>query len=255
MKALLLTVLVIYLTYAVVLVVLHPRFIYPFLSDDRVLAGFERVELTASDGEKLFVQVRAAPGPVVLYFMGNAGSLSLFQPAFDPHIAAGRHIVALEYRGGAGRPGHPSERVLKADALVAADFARTLGKPVVVQGFSLGTGLALHVGARRDVDRVILTAPYDRLCHLMATRAWLPACVLPFVQKWNALRDAQQVAAPALVLHGDRDQLIPPQRSMAYEALPNVKRLLISGAGHNDIAEFDAYSRAMAEFLQPLVSN
>ncbi|MEM7718967.1 MAG: alpha/beta hydrolase [Pseudomonadota bacterium] len=243
-----------YVAYAVAMIVLHPRFIYPFLPDDSVLPGFERVALTSTDGVPIFVQERVGAGPIVLYFMGNAGSLSLFEAAFETHIDADRHIIALEYRGGAGRPGQPSETALKADALVAADHALKAGKPMLVQGFSLGTGLATHVAANRKVDRVVLSAPYDRLCGLMAARSYLPACVLPFVQKWRSFEAARGITAPILVLHGLDDTLIPSRFSAAFAALPEAQRIEIAGASHNDLTSFAAYNDALAAFLGPLAA-
>lgn len=252
MKLLLVALALCYVVYAMLMVWLHPRFIYPFQPIDQVLPGFSRIELVGADGQPIFLQERPGDGPVVLYFMGNAGAVPLFEPAFEGHIAAGRHIIALEYRGGGGRPGTPSEVVLKEDALVAADYARGLGMPLIVQGFSLGTGLATHMAARRDVDAVILTAPYDRLCRLMAAQSWVPACLLPYVQKWNSLAEARNVRAPILVVHGAEDPLIPSNLSEPFEALGTVERVLIDGAAHNDISAFPAYHAAIAAFLAPL---
>ncbi len=252
MKLVLAAALLLYLGYAVLMIVLHPRFIYPFQPDDRVLPGFSRVELQADDGTPIFVQERPGTGPVVLYLMGNAGSVPLFETAFGVHIAADRHVIALEYRGGAGRPGTPSEARLKADALVAADYALRLDKPLIVQGFSLGTGLATFVAANRAADRVVLSAPYDKLCRLMAERAWLPACVLPFVQRWNSMKAARNITVPILVMHGTEDAFIPPIYSASFEELPNTSRVLIGGAAHNDINAFPTYGTALRDFLAPL---
>ncbi len=135
---------------------------------------------------------------------------------------------------------------------MAADYALRLGKPLIVQGFSLGTGVATHVAARRDVDAVILTAPYDRLCRLMAARSRLPACLLPYVQKWNSLDDARKIGTGTLVLHGTEDALIPPAYSESLGELAHVERVLIDGAAHSDVSAFPAYHAAIAAFLEPL---
>lgn len=252
MKLALLTLALTYALYAVAMIVLHPRYLYPFQPDDRVLEGFARVVLAGADGTPVYLQERTGPGPVVLYFMGNAGALPLFESAFHRHIAKDRHIIALEYRGGAGRPGKPSEKVLKADALLAADYALTLKKPLVVQGFSLGTGLATYVSAQRKVAATILIAPYDRLCRLMTASAGLPACWLPLVQKWDAIEAARRITGPILVVHGAQDRLIPPSYSLPFAGLPNAKRRLIGGAGHNDIASFAGYDAAIEDQLGDL---
>lgn len=251
MKFLLIALVAVYAGYALLMIWLHPRLIYPFYGDDRVLPGFSRVELKGADGAPIFAQERPGEGPLVLYFMGNAGAVPLFEVAFEGHVAADRHIIALEYRGGGGRPGTPSEKTLKADALIVADYAASYGKPLIVQGFSLGTGLATYVSANRNIEAMILTAPYDRLCHLMAAKSRLPACALPFVQKWNSIENAQTAVVRTLVLHGAEDELIAPRFSEAFGQLDHVERVLIDGAAHNDVSAFPAYHAAIAAFLEP----
>ncbi|MEM9583567.1 MAG: hypothetical protein AAGA08_10670 [Pseudomonadota bacterium] len=255
MKWVLLALLATYVAYALVMIWLHPRFIYPFQPDDVVLDGFERVELAGADGTPVFVQERKGSGPAVLYFMGNAGAVAFFETAFTPHLAADRHVIALEYRGGAGRPGVQSEAVLKSDALVAADYALSKSKPVVAQGYSLGSGLATYVAARRLLDGVVLVAPYDRLCRLLSQRSFLPACYLPFVQKWTSIDEARRITVPIHVLHGSDDNLIPPRYSVAFSALPNVTRRLIDGAGHTDIGQFEDYQTGLAGAFEDFLAR
>ncbi len=253
MKSLLILLIASYGVYAAIMVWLHPKFIYPFQPDDRVLSGFSRVELATDDGP-IFLQERSGDGPVVLYFMGNAGAVPLFETAFDRHIRAGRHVIAMEYRGGGGRPGRPSEARLKADAMLAAEYALSKGKLLIVQGFSMGTGLATHISARKEVAAIVLTAPYDRMCSLMTSASFLPACWLP-VQRWNAIADARRSAAPMLVLHGAADTLIPPSRSEIYEGIPGARRVVIPDAGHADIGAFPAFDEEIASFIDALGLN
>lgn len=249
----LISLLVLYAAYGAVMIWLHPRFLYPFQADAQVLPGFSRVEVgVADDGVALSVQERPADGPVVLYFMGNAGALPFFASAFDRHVAAGRHVIAMEYRGGGGRAGKPSEAPLKSDALQLADYALAHGKPVILQGYSLGTGLAIHVAARRDVAGVILTAPYDKICRLMAAASYLPACWLP-VQRWASIDDVGSVAAPILVLHGSEDTVIPSRYSEAFEDVAK-RRVIIPGAAHSDIGSFPRFGAEIETFFAELVA-
>ena len=61
---------------------------------------------------------------------------------------------------------------------------------------------------------------------------------------------------PLLVLHGDRDEVVPfAQGRRVFEAAPGPKHFFaIPGAGHNDtyFVGGDAYWRAIAEFLEGL---
>ena len=184
MRAALFTVIGLYALYAMVAVAVHPQFIYPFDQTEFSVAGFE----TRVIDDNVHVVSAQGDGPAVLYFMGNVGALAHFRGPLQMHARAGRHVVALEYPGGGGLTGLPSEATLKAQALVAHDWlAAQTDAPVIVHGYSLGSSLALHVAAHRDVAGVVLDAPFARMCEQMGRTAALPACWLPVVQKWDAL--------------------------------------------------------------------
>lgn len=250
-----------YAVYAATMVWLHPRFIYPFQQDPFSGAGYTVVDLPVDGADTVPVQMSlGAPGaPVIVYYMGNVGALDLFRPMLDHHQERGRTVIALQFRGGGGVPGRSSEATLKRDALALFDAVPDLvpgGGPVFVQGYSMGTGLALHVAARRMVDGVILSAPFHRMCELMARAAKLPACVLP-VQRWNSAADADQVTGPVLVQHGTEDPLIPfgdgkrlADRLRAAGAALRFEAL--SGAAHNDLIDHAAYLPVVDEFIDTI---
>lgn len=236
---------------------LHTQYIYPFDQTAFEHPAFERVDVAVSDEDLLPVYVaRSTPdAPVVVYFMGNGGSLRLFRSILDYHLGQGVSVVAMAYRGGGGVSGPASETRLKADGLAVLDALPSLGfsDPPFVHGYSLGSGLAVHVAARREVGGVLLTAPYDRLCTLLAEASWLPACVLPFVQKWRSADDLDGISAPVAIVHGDRDALIPAERSARLAdamraAGLRVERALVEGAGHVDLMNFPAYISALDAF-------
>lgn len=249
-----------YVVYAIAMILLHPGFIYPFDQRGFEGEGYREVLVEVPGADPLPVQVAQGQSgaPVILYFMGNLGALELFRPMLDHHKDQGRWVVAMPYRGAGGVPGEPSEQGMKRDALAvfdALDEIVTEGA-VVVQGYSMGTGLAMYVAAERPVDGVILSAPFDRLCGLMAKRALLPACYLPFVQKWDSLADAGDVDAPVLVLHGDRDELIDIARGRRLaEALAGSTEVafqVIPGAGHSNLFGADGYLPTIDAFIEGL---
>jgi fermentation-respiration switch protein FrsA (DUF1100 family) len=150
----------------------------------------------------------------------------------------------MPYRGGEGLGGRPSEPMLKADALRVfddiADHPYFRGRPIHLFGYSLGSGLAMHVASERMADSVVLLAPFDRLCAVAAARVKVPACALPWIPAWDNAGLADQVAEPILLMHGLNDTLIPPRFGEALaEALSMADARLavrvFPGAGHNDI--------------------
>lgn len=237
-----------YLLYAALASVAAPVFLYPFSE-----TPFEHPEFRAErfGTATAYVHDAGPTAPIVLYFMGNAGSLAYFAPSLDWHAAEGRSVVALGYPGGGGLEGRPGEEALKRDALEVFDHLPDTAVPVIVHGYSLGTGLALHVAARRDVDAVILSAPYARLCDLMTAQSALPACRMPWLDRWRSDLDASGVSAPVLILHGDRDTLIPiaqaDKLSEAFGAAPDFAR--IEGAGHTDLVSHPEFFSAIESFV------
>lgn len=248
-----------YLAYAIAMVVLHPNAIYPFASDPFDHPAFTQ-EIVGSRNVTLAVSTGDTPA-AVLYFMGNGGALGFFSFSLDAHRNAGRTVAAMAFRGGGGVAGKPSEAVLKADALQAYDWLSTQHDgPIIVHGFSLGTGLAMHVAARRPVSAIVLDAPYARLCRLMAKASWLPACYMPGVQKWDTARDVDAISAPVLVQHGTADQLIPLSQSRQLTALLQAAQIdvtvhEIENATHNNLAGQPGYQGRIDVFLAQAVAD
>ncbi|MEO1640367.1 MAG: alpha/beta hydrolase [Pseudomonadota bacterium] len=242
-----------YLLYAVTMVLMHPRFIYPFGADVFDDPAFQQIAVSE---QQVSLAVAEGDDPAaVLFFMGNGGALTYFTFTLDAHRTAGRTLAAMQYPGGGGIEGRPSEARLKADALATYDWLSAQHDgPIVVHGFSLGTGLALHVAARRPVAAVLLDAPYVRLCRLMTKASYLPACLIPGVQKWQSADDVPQVEAPVLIQHGTADQLIPMTEGQAMAGLMQdegltVTFLPIPDATHNNLAGQPGYNDRINGFL------
>lgn len=242
-----------YLIYATVMVFAHPQIIYPFGDDPFEAPGFRQDVVTDRD-VALAIHDRS-DDVAVLFFMGNGGALAYFTYTLDAHIAAGRTVVAMEYPGGGGIPGQASEVRLKADALAAYDWlAADFAGDIIVHGYSLGTGIAQHVAAKRDVAAIILDAPYVKMCELMARASYLPACYMPGVQRWNSAALVPQLSAPVLVQHGTADQLIPVGHGtrlveLMQDAGLDVTFHPLEGATHNNLAGFPGYRDRIDRFL------
>src|SRR5690348_12001742 len=86
-------------------------------------------------------------------------------------------IITFHYRGYAPSTGSPSAEALIADAPLIYDFAieRVRPKRIVAVGFSIGSGIAAELAARRTVDGLILVTPFDSLKLVaQAMYPWLP---------------------------------------------------------------------------------
>lgn len=233
----------------------QPEILYPFSPGQTEIAGFSRLYVDTSESQPVRLAVSdQGEGAVVLFFMGNAGNLGAFLPWLELHQNAGHRVVAMEYRGGAGVSGTPSEVGLKTDALVAYDWVRDQYEemPIILHGYSLGSGLAMHVAAQRSVTGVVLEAPYSSICQMMQRLAWVPACHMPFVQRWESVKDAPKVGAPIFMVHGDADTVIPIAENTELRAAlteAQLSYLVIPGATHTNLPSFPTYQRHISDFI------
>jgi hypothetical protein len=191
----------------------------------------EEVTLTTSDGEKLIAwHVPPREGkPVIVYFHGNAGALNLRVGRFRWVADDGDGLLALSYRGYGGSTGRPNEEGLIRDGVAAYEFAasRHPSSRIVLWGESLGTAVAVAVAAEHKVAGLILDAPFTSI-------ADVGAAVYPFIPvRWlikdpfHSDRRIAKVTAPILVLHGERDRVVPIRFGEALYKLANEPKRMV----------------------------
>jgi fermentation-respiration switch protein FrsA (DUF1100 family) len=208
----------------------------------------EEVTLTAADGEKLIAwHVRPGEGrPVILYFQGNGGGLSLRARRFRNLAADGFGLLALAYRGYGGSTGSPSETGLMLDAAAAYAFAadRYGADRIVVWGESLGTGVGVALAAERPVARVLLESPFTSTADIAAASYPIVPVRLLMKDQFRSDERIAKVTAPVLVLHGVRDGIVPISYGQRlYNLIRSPKRFIsLPTAGHNDHDDNGAYA-------------
>lgn len=134
---------------------------------------------------------------------------------------------------------------------------------VALVGVSMGAGVAIQTAAQdRRVVAVVAAAPFASLAVLAREHAPAAASdgavrrALARAEAEGAFRiadaspeaSAARIRAPVLLVHGERDDVVPPHHSRAI--LANLRgprrRLVVPGAGHGDalgrvFAEVDAW--------------
>jgi uncharacterized protein len=217
----------------------------------------EEVTLDTSDGERVIVWHVPPRGdkPVFLYLHGNGASLRWRGDRFRDLTADGSGLVALSYRGYGGSSGSPTEQGLINDALAAYAFAvaRYPAERIVLWGESLGSGMAVALAAEKPVARVVLQSPFTSAADIGASRYWFVPVRLLMKDQYRSDLRIGKVTAPVLVLHGDRDDIVPiTQGERLYELITAPKRFVrIPGGGHNDLGRraVEAAKQFLAEKL------
>ena len=174
---------------------------------------------------------------------------------FRALIADGNGLVALSYRGYGGSTGRPTEAGLIADAEAAYAFAaaRYAAERIALWGESLGSGVAVALGAGHKVGRIVLEGSFTSAADVGAAHAYrfLPVRLLMKDQFRSDLRIAR-VTAPLLFLHGGRDWVVPIALGERLFMLANEPKQFVrfSNAGHEEVDMYGAQN-AVRAFLVP----
>ena len=197
------------------------------------LPGAEETELATADGERLVAWVVPPRDgkPVLLFFHGNAGNFGrpVRQARFRALTQDGTGLFAVNYRGYGGSTGSPTEDGLAQDARAAyaAAAARFGAERLVGYGESLGTGVVAKLAAQVPLSAVILEAPY--LSTAAVAQELYPYIPVSLVMH-DQFRSDQVIGklkAPLLVLHGERDGVIPFSQGEALFSLANPPKRFI----------------------------
>jgi fermentation-respiration switch protein FrsA (DUF1100 family) len=181
---------------------------------DAGLPEAKEEKLVTADGETIIVwhiPPLDETKPVVVYFHGNGGALNLRVQRFAKLALEGIGVVGVSYRGYGGSSGTPTEDGLIADGVAAYEFASKLYTParVALWGESLGSGIAVAVASEAPVARLVLESPFTSAVDVGASvYSFLPVRLLMKDQFRSDLR-IKNVKAPILILHGERDSVVP----------------------------------------------
>jgi uncharacterized protein len=218
--------------------------------------GVREVELRTADGLSLLAWYRPPDEgrPVVAYFHGNGGHIGYRRERLRAFAVNGYGVLMLDYRGYGGNPGAPTENGLYADGAAAVDFLGREGispNRLVLYGESLGSGIAVTLAAQRAVAGLILEAPFTSVAEVAQYHySLVPASAL-VRDRFDSLTKISGVAAPILVLHGERDRIVPIRFGRAlFDAAPEPKEFWVSReAGHESLMRFGAFE-AVLRFLE-----
>jgi fermentation-respiration switch protein FrsA (DUF1100 family) len=181
-----------------------------------------------------------ADGPVVVHFHGNGEQLADLRPVIAGLRARGLGVLAVEYPGYGVARGSPSETALVSAGREALVYAgETLGIApgrLILQGQSLGSGVASQLAVRGSAAKLVLISPFTSVTDL-ASRMFplLPAGWL-VRDRFDTRQAASDVPIPVLIVHGDRDEIVPFSmgEDLAH-AFPKARLVRIAGAHHNDL--------------------
>jgi pimeloyl-ACP methyl ester carboxylesterase len=118
---------------------------------------------------------------------------------------------------------------------------------IVLYGESLGSGVAVGLAAERPVAGLILDAPFTSTADVAGHHYWyLPVWLLR--DQYRSIERIHEIKAPLLVMHGDRDGVIPiTLGERLFAAAPEPKRFVkLPGVDHVSVLEQGGLERVRA---------
>jgi hypothetical protein len=227
--------------------------------------AYEDVWFPAGDGVTLHGWWIPAPGARVtlVWFHGNAGNIGdRVHNIGYLHRLLRANVFIFDYRGygqSHGGRGDLSEEATYRDGEGALAYLRVRPEAthtrVVYFGRSLGAAIAVEMARTQPAAGLILETAFTTLKDV--ARAHYPFVPLWFLRtKYESLHKMSEIRVPLLILHGDRDEVVPiEQAHRLYAAANEPKRLyVIRGASHNDtyVVGGGAYFDVWASFLRSL---
>lgn len=215
---------------------------------------FEEVSVSV-DGAELNALHFQQPNPrgLIFFLHGNGGNLASWTNNVDYYRQVNYDMFIFDYRSYGKSTGQiESEWQLHADVRAAWERVAPLypDKPIVIYGRSLGTAFAAKLAVDVRSDLLILVSPFSSMV-AMARQQY------PFLPDWLVrypLRTDEIMAdirTPTIFVHGDNDGFIPLVHSRRLIDLATVESrlMVIEGAGHVDIHQFDTYLEGLTMAL------
>lgn len=218
----------------------------------------ESLEFQTTEGSKLrgwLYRSDKHDAPFVLFFYGSNEDLA-HEASRLAWLSDTLHVNAIcfDYPGYGFSDG--SIRIPAIESAVSQEFdyvkqrfAANTTTPIVSYGFSIGTSMAIHVAANRQVAGLILQAPPANAREMMQWASkhdvpWYARGIVKLkadpevTQVYENAAAIRNVSSPLLVIQGELDDVVPiNQGREVLGASPATQKQLVvvPGAHHNDL--------------------
>ena len=195
----------------------------------------------------------AKPGPAVIFAHGNGELIDYWPELLSQYRRLGMTVLLPEYRGYGRSDGSPSEAALAEDMrrfydlLVARDDVDPAR--VVFHGRSMGGGAVCALARQRKPAAMILMSTFTSI-RRMARRYLMPGFLVR--DPLDNLEVVRGLERPLLILHGQRDSLVPYEHAVElHKASPSSRLISFPSADHNDCPpDWNAFWTEVVPFLR-----
>jgi pimeloyl-ACP methyl ester carboxylesterase len=205
---------------------------------------YRAVTIKESDGItlKMWETFAGKPhAPVIVFFYGNAGTLSDFADVGAALHDEGYDIVLASYRGYSGNPSLPTEDGLMADARAILKSLPDNHGPIILWGQSLGSGIAARMASEGRANALILQSPYTAVVDVAARRFSIYPVRWVMRDRFNTFALVPKIRMPVLIMHGMTDDVVPFDMgvTLSHRFGAEATFVAIPNRGHNDLGAGD----------------
>ena len=240
----------------ILMLLFHPR---PEWASSESEPGCQDVMVPLGEGVMLGAKFHLSDSaaPAILFFHGNGEIAADYNDLGQLYRRMGIHFLVFDYRGYGRSGGNPTITNMMRDCHVVFEYTRRFLSeqrftgPLIVMGRSLGSAPALELASTyaSQVRGVIIESGFALTESLLELFGFSMEKL--GIREQDAFRNIEKIGTietPCLIIHGERDQLIPFAEGRAlFDACKAKKKrlLMIPGADHNDL-----FYRGIEEYLQ-----
>ena len=187
----------------------------------------------------------------LVYFGGNSeditDNINQFRELFKNYT-----VYLVNYRGYGKSQGTPTQLGLFSDAVSIYDQILGQHSSVSLMGRSLGSGVAVYLAAKRNIEKLLLLTPYDSIAEVAQTHyPYFPTRYL-VKDRFDSITYAINISVPILIITAELDQVVPVKHAEKLRdqfTRASISYHSISGAEHNDVTSFPRYRQVMKAFI------
>ena len=270
---------IIYSVLIILSIMIFPRFIEkrlifcPDRSNDSAtpdIYGLEYDDVTFRTEDGLDLNGWFVPGKrtssdadlhTLLWFHGNAGNINRrldnIKMIYDRVPV---NVFIIDYRQYGRSEGKISEKGTYIDARAALAYLHSRKEinqeKIIFFGRSLGSAVAVELALNEKCRALILETPFTSIKEMgKKLYPFLPISHL-IRTKYDSLSKIRNIKVPILIMHGDKDKLVPFEHGKRLYDIANEPKefYTIPGAGHNDthIVGGDEYYGVIKRFVTKL---
>lgn len=183
-----------------------------------------------------FVKPAASPvQAVVLICHGIGETVEHWLPVQRLFAANGVATLVFDYSGYGRSTGWPGGPQCERDAIAAFEHLQGLmpGHPIMLLGFSLGSGIAAAIVPRVNADRLILCAAFTSFRAAAQSIGFPKFLAMTLPDLWQAGENLRDYRAPVLIVHGERDELFPVKMAQELASYCESELIVVPDTTHN----------------------